>query len=427
MRWLALICLWAGQITLMQPAWGWFGGSTGQVIPFTTLADERQAVLDGLPCKWLAMDTPVQGERIDLVCKGGEWGTVTLMLDGAGLPDSLGRVVLIYRAMDPDQQLGAAEAFMAQRFLTHVVARLVPANVSGKVLESFWQTSSRAWDADGVRIAYTFEKKPGYGLQRLEIKGAARTLALPARSTPVASVTATVTVAKPSPTTSATTALPQGSGLLRQPVARPVTAPATSPRPTMPSVVLPRPVSATVSPPTNPANVSITAPLNLPSTLLQQASGTVRLGTAPAPESKVSPTPPIMPPSTLLPSGSSAGRPAAPSNFAAYNKAEALTRDVEEKALGQRNQPKITVQQASPTQPASSLPAVPTPSAQPTPQTQSDHGEGLGISGGPSPSRVTDPRFAPQRPLPQLEFIPKAEPVPSQGQIIRFEDEESQL
>ena len=421
MKLLAFVCLWAGQITLMQPAWGWFGNGTGtgQVIPFTTLSDERQAVLDGLPCKWLAMDTPVQGEQIDLVCKGGEWGTVTLMLDGAGLPDSLGRVILIYRAMDPDQQLGAAEAFMAQRFLTHVVARLVPANVSGKVLEAFWQTSDRAWDADGVRIAYTFEKKTGYGLQRLEIKGAAPSLTLPARSTPAASVKANLTVAKPSPTNSKTLALPQGSGLLRQPANQPTT----------PPITLPRPVSAT-APSASP--VSITAPLALPSTLLptllQQASGTVRLGTTPAPESKVSPTPPIMPPSTLLPSGSQAGRPSAPSNFAAYNKAEALTRDVEEKALGQRNQPKITVQPASPTQPAPSLPAVPTPSSpQPTPQTQSDNGEGLGISGGPSPSRITDPRFAPQRPLPQLEFIPKAEPIPTQGQVIRFEDEESQI
>jgi hypothetical protein len=418
MKLLAFVCLWAGQITLMQPAWGWFGNGTGQVIPFTTLSDERQAVLDGLPCKWLAMDTPVQGERIDLVCKGGEWGTVTLMLDGAGLPDSLGRVILIYRAMDPDQQLGAAEAFMAQRFLTHVVARLVPANVSGKVLEAFWQTGDQNWSGDGVRIAYTFEKKPGYGLQRLEIKGAAPSLALPARSTPAASINANVTVAKPSPTNSKTSALPQGSGLLRQP-------------PTTSSITLPRPVSAT-APSASP--VSITAPLTLPATLLptllQQASGTVRLGTTPAPESKMAPTPPSMPPATLLPNGSNAGRPAAPSNFAAYNKAEALTRDVEEKALGQRNQPKITVQTASPTQPAPSLPAVPTPSPLPTAQqspNQSDNGEGLGISGGPSPSRITDPRFAPQRPLPQLEFIPKAEPIPSQGQIIRFEDEESQI
>lgn len=403
----------------MQPAWGWawggFGGNSGQIIPFTTLSDERQAVLDGLPCKWLAMDTPVQGERIDLVCKGGEWGTVTLMLDGAGLPNSLGRVVLIYRVMDPDQQLGAAEAFMAQRFLTHVVARLVPANVSGNVLESFWQTSDRSWDADGVRIAYTFEKKPGYGLQRLEIKGAARTLALPASITPAP----IVTVAKPSLTTSKTSALPQGSGLLRQPTAQPTVQRAT------PAITLPRPISATVSK-INPIAVSVTAPLALPTTLLptllQQASGTVRLGNAPAPESKVAPTPPILPPATLLPKGSSAGRPAAPSNFAAYNKAEALTRDVEIKALGQRAQPKITVQQASPTQPAPALPPVPTPAPN-----QSDNGEGLGISGGPSPSRIIDPRFAPQRPLPQLEFIPKAEPVPPSGQVIRFEDEESQI
>lgn len=178
------------------------------------------------------------------------------------------------------------------------------------------------------------------------------------------------------------------------------------------------------------------------------------LNTAPAPESKVVPVAPPELSSTLVPSvlDLKTGSTKAPSNFEAYNRAVELTKDVEEKAQITRvEQAKVTASKpvAKVTKPAAATTLV-TPSTVipaslkplPTPST----GEGLGVSGAgaaatapapvaPAPAledlgqspNYNGPRSSEPRPLPQLKFVPKAEPLQDPAQVIQFEDEKSKL
>jgi hypothetical protein len=127
---------------------------------------------------------------------------------------------------------------------------------------------------------------------------------------------------------------------------------------------------------------------------------------------------------------------AAPSNFDIYNKAEALTRPEAIRAFG--GTAKAKVLPASPTTPvptpvvnATSLKATGglatapsesvAPVAKPQPQAQPQQ--------QPQPQPQQPSTYTPSnlRPLPQLQFVPRAEPLPNPGQTIQFEDEKSKL
>jgi hypothetical protein len=106
-----------------------------------------------------------------------------------------------------------------------------------------------------------------------------------------------------------------------------------------------------------------------------------------------------------------------------------LTKDIEEKALSTAQKAMQSASGAmavSPSipqgTPAPSLPAVPLPTLNPA-ITPTD----AGLLKMPAAQSAAEPRFTPHRDLPQLKFIPKAEPLNTQNDVIRFEDEGSGL
>ena len=188
-----------------------------------------------------------------------------------------------------------------------------------------------------------------------------------------------------------------------------------------------------------------------------QPATPAELNTAPAPESKVVPeAPPAVLSATLVPNTKDitvgrtrAGR--APSNFDAYNRAMELTKDVEVKAqIAKVEEAKVTASKpVTPTQIVTpntvvvpSLKPVPTPATTDVPATPDNTvGEGLAKSGvkpvaapaAPTvdevgqPENYNGPRSSEARPLPQLKFVPKAEPLKAPDEVIQFEDEKSKL
>lgn len=195
-----------------------------------------------------------------------------------------------------------------------------------------------------------------------------------------------------------------------------------------------------------------------------EAEGTLQpatpaeLNTAPAPESKAAPA--AMPAeisATLVPSTKdirAGGGGRAPSNFDAYNRAMELTKDVEAKAqIAKVEQAKVTASKpVTPTAPVAGMSYV-TPSAVvvpalkpvPTPEVTvgvdrapTDTG-GAGLTTAPvvpapvavdqlgQPLNYNGPRSSEARPLPQLKFVPKAEPLRGGDEVIQFEDEKSRL
>ncbi|PZP39288.1 MAG: hypothetical protein DI585_04560 [Pseudomonas fluorescens] len=188
------------------------------------------------------------------------------------------------------------------------------------------------------------------------------------------------------------------------------------------------------------------APETVPAQPLQEATP-AELYTAPAPESKEVPAAPPEPSAKLVPntqditSGGTTGR--APSNFDAYNRAMELTKDVETRAQVSR----VEVAKVTASKPAEEIksqttvpalkPAAQTPAPAPAAVPTKAQGEGLGTQQMPTQASILEDMGQPQnyqgpsnataRPLPQLKFVPKAEPLQSPDQVIQFEDERSKL
>jgi hypothetical protein len=436
------------------------GDEAPGVIPFTTFEAERQQVMEKLPCKWLSMAGGDGVARYDFLCKGGTWASVSLMFDkSARDPSGIGRVRLLYREWPESAHPGGGEAYVAQQFLQHVSDHFIPANVAKEVQEAFWGTRSRTWRVwDSLTIGYTYENEGDFVLHRLEVLGRGKALAV--QQAPRAVVT------------------PTEAGLGKaetppQPTPPQVTAPARD------SVFKPLPVFT-------PKGVSLTvpaaaAPLPPPGTL--QNATPADIAKQPEPGSLMKPQPAAPVSDKLVPAPDAAlkGRAKAPSNFDVYNKAVEMTRDVEKQAVEEAgkagkvavpviNNPMVSATAAAtpsvpkpaakpkgtppvpdvrtpvaPDQPAPSVNAVPTPQAEteesepletPKGPDQWPQGEGLGSPSNapqvdpalmnPAP-RPPDTRFDPARALPQLQYIPKAQPLAHPDEIIQFEDEKSGL
>lgn len=416
-----------------------------QAMPFTTYQQEINAAMQALSCKWISMDGRVGpsygGGRYDFLCKGGDWATVSLYID-KGNGGGVGKVRLLFREWKDQMNPNAGEAFVAQKYLQHAVYRFVPAARAGEVMESFWRSDARTWEEGGVRIKYTLEQEPQYAVHRLEIAGDGKTLAPVVVPVPVKAVVTPTDagLAKPVPVLPAT--LPNvsvpASAVVVAPINRPtaVIAPITSsvPAPIMPvfpapaepdaAAVLPVPGQAVAKPVSGGLVVPASAPAGpveapvVPSPTLPKASP-AELNTAPAPESKVKPTPPPPTPANLVPNKDEVlmGRERAPSNFDAYNRAVELTKDVEKKAM-------ISGGKAAPVAPKKA--AAPTGAVVvPAPAPGVDENSA-------TPAAALDGKAEGQsrtlRPLPQLQFVPKAEPLKEPGdEVIRFEDEGSRL
>lgn len=433
------------------------------IIPFTTFTKEHQNILNNLPCKWVSQNGKVRTSngtlRYSFLCKGGTWGTISLYLNQAsGTENAINKVSLHYRAWNPEAHPSAGEAAEAQKFLQHVVTRFVPSNLAEWTLESFWGESPRRWEGQGVLITFENEATPTFNLHKLEITGSARQFAeippqkpapqhlpsaqktaSPAVSHAAAATGLTVVSSTaPSPTTppvrviyAVTPTLPVSTTPTIQ-WKTPATPSPTLPKPQATDTPLLQPLAPTARPVSGllvPAQVpsstvdmlkAWTTPKKDPTPTLVSATA-AELNTRPAPESQSPTIPPPAIDSKLVPNNTDTinSRPKAPSNFDAYNRAEQLTRSVEERAriTGTAAKPSTAQQTLSkPDQPAPSLPAVPTPSTQ-------TNAANNAVTIEPKPTfRQPSPR-----PLPQLKFIPAAEPLPNQPQIIQFEDEKSGL
>lgn len=455
-----------------------------KVIPFTTYQLEQQAIVDALPCKWISMDGrlgPSYGNTgYDFLCKGGQWATVSLYLDRAnGFDHGVGGVRLYYREWRDDVHPSAGEAFEAQKFLEYAVNRFVPASAGAQVLEAFWGGNKRSWGGKDVRVTYELEEGDSYDVHKLEIVGQGNALVnvdglilreqrtaipTPASAKSITSRPVPIIPVNQGPVT------PSDAGLLK--VTQPAPFSDEDPaRPTMvvpledPSVVpvvanpaaLPKPVDTAV--PLTRVGDRLILPPGLqgtagqvpkkpeekagqqPQEALPKASA-AELNTAPAPESLAKPVP--LPPvsSSLVPDPNALieGRSRAPSNFEAYNKASELTKSVEKRAMTSSTPVKPIVTPAGQAQQMLTVPAavavspvapIETPrvnmpvsgNVSGTVKAPAPSGEGLGMSmGGAAPAAKED-----VRPLPQLQFVPKAEPLKGGDDVLQFEDEKSGL
>lgn len=427
--------------------------SAAIAMPFTTFQQEELALSQSLPCKWISKDGRVGpsygGGRYDYLCKGGDFATVNLYLDKTG-GDGVGRVRLMYREWNAAVNPNAGEAKIAMQFLQHVTGRFVPATAAGQTMDSFWGQKNRKWVQDGVEITFDLEKGKEFNVRRLTLEpkegkrslGAAPVVGGGLAKPGVAPVQATVPVYIQTPDgvkKPVQDVTPIDAGLTKQPVL-PV-APSVV-LPTVPAGVLPVPGvgvpklnNGLIVPPLAPAGprADETPKLEQPGKL-EQASP-AELHTAPAPETRVTPTAVGTPSSSLVPSSQDTGIGGpvrAPSNFDVYNKAMELTKDVEAKAQIQKvEEAKVTASKPVATEAAPSLKPVPTPGEAAAATTG-----GLGVPAVQATPKVEDvgqptnyqgPRRTEARPLPQLKFVPKAEPLRTPNEVIQFEDEKSRL
>ncbi len=404
---------------------------------------ETQQIGQNLPCKWVSMGGrtgPSSGSGyFDYSCKGGTWGTVTLLMNARGFTENtLGSIRLGYRDWDPAVNPTAGEAAVAEQFLQYILNRYVPADIAPEAREGFWRGKG-AWKSGGTRVRATYEEGNGFVQRWLLIeRPQTQTSSLNFGTMPMIPQPWREAPAAPAQNTA------QSTGLLK-PAETPVPAPNFTPATPQAPVQLPSPalipqeglrreapLQVPVNAPAGPARgaapksflqsatetmrglTGISA-LNSPSAPLPPAADLRRLETAPAPESlqPISPPPPVaaelIPPAEPLVNN----RPAAPSNFSAYNEAEQLTAAIEARALAENRG-------VSPS--ALPLSTVASPSLQIAPL-QSPAPAVAVPPAAPTAAPAADQRFAPTRGLPQLKFIPKAEPIDTRGNVIRFEDE----
>lgn len=465
--------------------------AAGGVMPFTTFQQEELALTASVPCKWISKDGRLGpsygGGRYDFLCKGGDFATVSLYLDKAVSPaDGVGKARLLYRDWPVNTNPNAGEAVVAQGFLAHVTGRFVPAAIAGEVMDAFWANKSRKWTQNGVTISFEVDKGPQFSVRRLEIAGTGAALnrqivpmvqVLPQNTGLTKADTKVFVYGKDGeplqapdrvlPGVAVTTGMPArvptDAGLTKPTALNPIN---TVNVPTQinftkePTVVVPLPTGVLPVPGTGgfvrpvgelviPGNAPASSPqVDEGAAPLQQATP-AELNTAPAPESKVVPVAPTELSATLVPSTADlvGGRQRAPSNFEAYNRAVELTKDLEDKAqIAKVEQAKVTASKrvSGTAYVTPSTIAVPPLKAVPTPEMNKPveaapatpaavTGEGLGVKTSPAldeaplPTNYNGPRSTEPRPLPQLKFVPKAEPLRKADDVIQFEDEKSRL
>jgi hypothetical protein len=420
-------------------------------LPYTTYSAETDAATNKLYCKWTSQDGRDGAGRYDFLCVGGNWATVHLMLDKSHkVGNGLARVRLLWREWPADHP-ASAENVVAQQFLQYTADRFIAPKLAPEVMQSFFGSRARDWQNGDVRLHYDLSDQGNYRIHRLEIIGLGTALKIP--HAPEAPDTSFDKKLKTWPANNAD--LPT-----RQ-------IPVLTPTDRLPLQLPPQPEES--------KSILPALPLSQPKAAAPQPATPADINTQPAPESLKKPVAAPTPSVTLVPSG--VAHPTAPSNFDIYNKAQQLTRDVEEKAFGKAPPPKalptpqstggLVKPGATPVPP---LVPVPTPAVSATqpplgpvkvisPATATSgtsnllEGEGLGSPSTTPQESMTPAQKAAQkagktidtpstvapwdqpqptganRPLPQLKFIPKAQPLNDgpADQTIQFEDEKSKL
>ncbi|PIZ29515.1 MAG: hypothetical protein COY40_06735 [Alphaproteobacteria bacterium CG_4_10_14_0_8_um_filter_53_9] len=368
--------------------------------------------------------------KYDFLCKGGTWATVSLMLDEANdWRDGVGQVRLLFREWPAAVHPGGGEAFVAQQYLAYVIEHFVPADLAPGVLEGFWKNRDRVWRGPGVKLTFTTEDFGNHVVRKLEIVGLGKTL----NDVPALSAQPRMAVPEHKEKTmvlehdrglggfaSGVNAAvgTVGGGLIKSV-----------------KTLWGGETEAYVSP----------AEARGPGVREERpaAPEVLTFDAAPAPESveTVTPVPPVD--EALVPTAEERAlmRGVAEGASTEYKKAEDLTRDFEIKALDDPTaNPKIYAASAvSGTAAAESgllmapapedahgpdLSPVPTPTQGPAAVTPTD--AGLMKTEPVATAPVKDPRFEPERDMPQLRYIPKAKPV-NPDAVISFEDEKSAL
>lgn len=150
------------------------------VIPFYTFSQTTQFVQQNLNCKWIST-VPTKGRSklenrtYDYLCKGGTWGTVTLLVD-AKTNDSLGAVKLIWRSWDPAVHPAGGEASSAALFLDFFAHYFVPEKLADDIKTNFWQPKNKKWRTNLVDIQHYYTQEDGYGLHELLVTGKGKAL-----------------------------------------------------------------------------------------------------------------------------------------------------------------------------------------------------------------------------------------------------------
>lgn len=437
------------------------------MMPFTTFNAETKAIGAGLPCKWVSVGGKYAGGKYDFLCKGGVWATVSLFMDKAsGSTDGVGEVRLHYREWDPKVHPNAGEAMIAQQFVNFVVERFVPGRSADEVAAAFWTSGGRSWSGGGVRVGYEFEAGKDYNVRKLEITGVGRTL--------VGKQGTVVRELEKAMRTPEEVKIDAARDTLRRSDLKETMSVTSAPdvkwrTPDVPGINLPTPQESGVDKPVQ----ELKLPDNLPASPAQKTlSGKVKtlvegmteeepelekahpaeLNTAPHTESYKDVKAPPAVSETLVPDPEELvkGREKAPTNYSGYNKAEELTKDLELRALrdNKDTENKIKTEGEAKAQQTLKPPdqAAPDVKATPTPRVE-DKGaaedasvpgtgkvirlerEDGGWSGGlnQEESNPLLPGKSPVRPLPQLRFVPKAEPLTTGDEVIQFEDEGSKL
>jgi hypothetical protein len=440
-------------------------------LPYTTYSAETDAAANKLYCKWTSQDGRDGAGRYDFLCVGGNWATVHLMLDKSHkVGNGLARVRLLWREWPADHP-ASTENVVAQQFLQYTADRFIAPKLAPEVMQSFFGARNRDWQNGDVRLHYELSDQGNYRIHRLEIIGLGTALKIPHAVEPQNSFDKKLDTwpannadlpTRQTPVLTPTDRLP-----LQVPQGEDERGKGSEDKRTSPLSILP----------SNPLNLLPSTPA---SPAPPQPASAADLATQPAPESLKKPVAAPTPSATLVPS--TALQPNAPSNFDIYNKAQQLTRDVEEKAFGKAPPPKALPAAQSPVQQNAGglvkpgVPAVPPLVPVPTPAVSATQppvvgpvrvispatatsntnfleGEGLGSPSTTPQESMTPAQKAAQkagrtidtpstvapweqpvptgvnRPLPQLKFVPKAQPL-NEGpadQTIQFEDEKSRL
>ena len=146
---------------------------TFQPLTYTNFAHTSQQITEGLPCKWVSTQNRWSDrQKYDLLCTGGDWGTVTVMVDKASKhADQVGRIRLLWRNWDPKVHPAWGESQTAAIFLNFILNNFVPKRFVHEIQHAFWQQSREVWRGRYASMYYNYEQKNGYGLHKLEITG----------------------------------------------------------------------------------------------------------------------------------------------------------------------------------------------------------------------------------------------------------------
>ena len=141
-------------------------------IIYTHFNVEKQELMDSLPCEWSHGRSGVwDTSYYDFGCHGGKWGGVSLFLDEHPTDKNyIHRIRLLWKEWDQGNHYMNEEA-VADKFLTEVVNRFVPAPIANDVKRLFYSNKDSTITMDGAEIIYTLTPHKTYDLHRLEIRG----------------------------------------------------------------------------------------------------------------------------------------------------------------------------------------------------------------------------------------------------------------